>query len=76
MFPIEQKRLRTLYKYLEHAVSHIFLDILAITALTLSQTSPVFYVPAVQVFLKTLWERKIAQYEQFLLFPQCFLPVS
>ena len=44
--------------------------------LTLSQTSPGFYVSAVQVFgEKTAGKGEIARYEQFLLFPQCFLPV-
>ena len=44
--------------------------------LTLSRTSPGFYVFAIQVFLKTLWGKgEIACNEQFLLFPQCFLQV-
>ena len=44
--------------------------------LTLSQTSPGFYVSAVQAFLKnTEGKGEIARNEQFLLFPQCFLPV-
>ena len=38
-------------------------------ALTLSQTSPGFYMSAVQVFCK-----HCACYEQFFLFPWCFLP--
>ena len=42
---------------------------------TLSQTSPGFFVSAVEV-LKTLWDKgEIARNKQFLLFPQCFLPV-
>ena len=44
--------------------------------LTLSQTSPGFYVSAVQAFLKnTEGKGEIARNKQFLLFPQCFLPV-
>ena len=43
--------------------------------LTLSQTSPGFYTSAVQVFENTVGKGEIARYEQFLLFPQCFLPV-
>ena len=38
--------------------------------LTLSQTSPGFYVSAENSVVKG----EIARYEQFLLFPQCFLP--
>ena len=41
--------------------------------LTLSKTSPCFYGSAVQV-LKTLEKGEIAHNEQFLLFPQRFLP--
>ena len=42
--------------------------------LTLSQTSPGFYVSALRVLEKTLWEKeKLARNEQFLLFPHCFL---
>ena len=44
--------------------------------LTLSQTSPGFYVYAVQVFENTVGKGEIARNEQFLLFPQCFLPVN
>ena len=45
-------------------------------SLTLSQTSPGFYVSAVQVFFKTLRGKgEIACNEQFLLYPLCFLPV-
>ena len=43
--------------------------------LTFSQTSPSFYVFAVQVFENTVEKGEIARNEQFLLFPQCFLPV-
>ena len=43
--------------------------------LTLSQTSPGFYVSA-ENLLKTLWGKgEIARNQQFLLFPQCFLPI-
>ena len=38
--------------------------------LTLSQTSPVFLCVE-----NTVGKGKIARYQQFLLFPQCFLPV-
>ena len=45
--------------------------------LTLSQTSPGFYVSAVQVFwINTVGKGEIAHHEQFLLFPQCFLAVK
>ena len=46
--------------------------------LTLSQTSPGFYVSAVQLyypFENTVGKGEIARNEQFLFFPQCFLPV-
>ena len=43
--------------------------------LTLSQTSPGFYVSAVQIFWKHCGKGEIAHNEQFLLFPQCFLPI-
>ena len=43
--------------------------------LTLCQTSPAFYVSAVQVFWKNCGKGEIVRYKQFLLFPQCFLPV-
>ena len=43
--------------------------------LTLSQTSPDFYVSAVQVLENTLGKGEIAPNKQFLLFPQCFLHV-
>ena len=45
-------------------------------ALTLSQTSPGFYVSAVQVFENTVGKGEIARNEQFHLLPQCFLPVG
>ena len=43
--------------------------------LTLSQTSPGFYVSAVQIVWKHCGKGEIARNDQFLLFPQCFLPV-
>ena len=43
--------------------------------LTLSQTSPGFYVSAVQGFWKHCGKGGIAHNEQFFLFPQCFLPI-
>ena len=43
--------------------------------LTLSQTSPVFYVSTVQAFKNTVGKGEIAHNELFLLFPQCFLPL-
>ena len=43
--------------------------------LTLSQTSPGFYVSVVKVFWKHCEKEEIGHNEQFLLFPQCFLPV-
>ena len=45
-----------------------------IYCLTLSQTNPVFYVYAVDVFRKHCGKRRNASNEQFLLFPHCFLP--
>ena len=46
-----------------------------LTRLTLSHTSPGFYVSAAQAFENTVGKGEIARNEQFLLFPQCFLPV-
>ena len=46
-----------------------------LNSLTLSQTSPGFYVSAAQSFENTVGKGEIARYEQFLLFPQCFLPI-
>ena len=43
--------------------------------LTLSQTSPGFYVSAIKSFENTVEKGEIARYEQFLLLPQFFLPV-
>ena len=43
-------------------------------SLTLSQTNPVFYVSAVQVFWKHVGKGEIARNERFLPFPLCFLP--
>ena len=45
-------------------------------ALTLSQTSPGFYVSAVQVFWKHRGKGEIARNEQFLHFPQLFHSVG
>ena len=42
--------------------------------LTLSQTIPDFYVCTVKVFENTVGKVEIARYEQFLPFPQYFLP--
>ena len=39
------------------------------------QTSPGFYVSSAEVFENTVGKVEIARNEQFLLFPQCFLPV-
>ena len=41
----------------------------------LTQTSPGFYVSVVNVFWKYCGKRRNARDEQFLLFPQCFLPI-
>ena len=43
--------------------------------LTLSQTSPGFYVSAFKVFENTVGKGETARNEQFLLFSQCFLPI-
>ena len=43
--------------------------------LTLSQTSPVFTCLRYKPFENTVGKGEIARNEQFLLFPQCFLPV-
>ena len=42
--------------------------------LTLSQTSPGFYVSHYKSLENTVGKGEIALYEQFLLFQQCFLP--
>ena len=42
--------------------------------LTLSKTSPGFYVSAVQTFENTMRKGEIALYKQFLHIPRCFLP--
>ena len=44
--------------------------------LTLSQTSPGFYVSALQDFWKHCGKRRNCLYKQFLLFPQCFQKAS
>ena len=43
--------------------------------LTLSQTSPDFTCLQYKSFENTVGKGEIARNEQFLLFPQCFLPV-
>ena len=43
--------------------------------LTLSQTSPFFTCPQFKYSENTVGKGEIAHHEQFLLFPQCFLPV-
>ena len=50
---------------------------LTVVSLSLSQTSPGFYVSAVKVCRKkkTVGKGEIARDERFLLFPQCFLPI-
>ena len=42
--------------------------------LTLSKTSPGFYVSEYKSFENTMQKGQIIHKEQFLLFPQCFLP--
>ena len=44
--------------------------------LTFSQTSPGFYVSAVQAFWKHCGKRRNCCHKQFLLFSQCFLPTG
>ena len=43
--------------------------------LNLSKTSPGFYVSPVQSFENTVGKGEIDRNDQFLLFPQCFLPI-
>ena len=43
-------------------------------SLTLSQTSPGFYMSVEQVLENTVGKGEIARNGQFLLFPQCFSP--
>ena len=43
--------------------------------LNLSQTSPGFYMSQYKSFENTVGKGEIARNEQFLLFPQCFLPI-
>ena len=43
-------------------------------SLTLSQSMSCFYVSVIQVFSKLCGKGEIARNEQFLRFPQCFLP--
>ena len=49
--------------------------ILLFKTLTLSQTTPCFYMFTEQVFEDIVEKGEIALNEQFLLFPQCFLPI-
>ena len=53
---------------------HIF-DKVTFNRIPLSQTIPGFYLSAVQVFENTVGKGEIARNGQFLLYPQCFLPV-
>ena len=46
-----------------------------LSCLTLSQTSPGFSCLQYKSFENTVGKREIARNEQFLLFPQCFLPI-
>ena len=58
----------------ENAGNHHFLLFTeCFQTLTLSQTSPGFYVSTVQVFFENnVGKGEIARNEQFLLFPHCF----
>ena len=49
-------------------------DVLIQNHLTFSQTSPLFTCLQDKSFENTVGKGEIARYEQFLLFPQCFLP--
>ena len=55
-------------KVIEISVYHII-------SLTLSQTSPSFTCLQYKPFENTAGKGDIARNEQFLLFPQCFLPI-
>ena len=55
----------SLFKYILMTKSHSY-------QFTFFQTSPCFYVSALQVFFNTVRKGEIARHEQFLLFPQCF----
>ena len=62
----------------DHTFGTMTSKINKIDRLTLSQTSPSFYVFALQIFKSfenTVGKGEITHNEQFLLFPQCFLPV-
>ena len=63
----EKRRICALFFPSHWLLSHII-------NFTLSQTSPGFYMSALQDFQKHCRKRRIACDEQFLLFPQCFLP--
>ena len=53
----------------------IFILLQNYDSFTLSQTSPGFSYLQYKTFENTVGKREIAYNEQFLLFPQCFLPV-
>ena len=59
--------------YGAHHLLRMFGKMISNSLLTLSQTSPGFYVAAVQVFRKHGGKRRNCLTEQSLLFPQCFL---
>ena len=50
-------------------------SILVVCCLTHSHTMTPFDAPGNKPFENTVGKGEIARYEQFLLFPQCFLPV-
>ena len=52
-----------------------FIDCCGKISLTLSQTSPVFTCLQYKSFENAVGKGEIARNKQFLLFPQCFLPV-
>ena len=56
-------------------LDNTILDSTKFKAFTLFQTSPCFYLSAVQVFENSVGKGEIGHNEQFLLFPQCFLSV-
>ena len=64
--PIESQFINSLTDNLNAEVFHL--------NLTLSQTSPCFSCLQYKSFVNTVRKGEIANYEQFLLFPQCFLP--
>ena len=66
---------RGIFQVTSPIFQHWALQDRAFRTLTLFQTSSGFYVSAVQIVWKLCRKGKIAQKEQFLLFPQHFLPV-